>query len=65
MMLDLEELAAKLLETARKLPPGAVRHDSLKEIGRLRAQIAALRAPALPPRVDCDQRTFRAQPAKS
>jgi hypothetical protein len=31
MMLDLEELAAKLLETARKLPPGAVRHDSLKE----------------------------------
>jgi len=63
-MLDLEELAAKLLETVRKLPPGAVRHDSLKEIGRLRAQIAALRARALRPRVDCVQRTFRSQPAK-
>jgi hypothetical protein len=44
MMQDLEDLAAKLLETARKLPPGAVRHDSLKEIGRLRAQITALQA---------------------
>jgi hypothetical protein len=63
-MLDLEDLAAKLLETARKLPPGAVRHDSLKEIGRLRAQIAALRAPALRPRADCGQQTFRSQPTK-
>jgi hypothetical protein len=63
-MLDLEELAAKLLETARKLPPGAVRHDSLKEIGRLRAQIAALRARALRPRADCVRRIFGSQPAK-
>jgi hypothetical protein len=39
---DLEELAAKLLEAARKLPPGSARHDSLKEIGRLRAQLFAV-----------------------
>jgi hypothetical protein len=30
MMQDLEEMAAKLLKTARKLPPGPVRHASLK-----------------------------------
>jgi hypothetical protein len=36
---DLEEIAAKLLETARKIPPGPVRHDSLKEIGRLRVLV--------------------------
>jgi hypothetical protein len=28
---ELEEMVAKLLETARKLPAGAVRHDILKE----------------------------------
>jgi hypothetical protein len=31
-MQDLEKLAAKLLEAARKLLPGAVRRDPLKEI---------------------------------
>ena len=38
----LEETATELLEAARKLPPGPVRHDSLKEIGRFRARISAL-----------------------
>jgi hypothetical protein len=28
---ELEEMVAKLLETTRKLPAGAVRHDILKE----------------------------------
>ena len=37
---DLEKLAAKLSEAARKLPPGSERHDILKEIGRLRSLIA-------------------------
>lgn len=40
---DLVKMAAKLLETARKLPPGTERHDILKEIGRLRAQISTAR----------------------
>jgi hypothetical protein len=35
---ELEEMAAKLLATARKLPPGPERHGLLKEIGRFRAQ---------------------------
>src|ERR1700730_17481784 len=39
---ELEELAAKLLETARKLPPGQDRHNALQEIGRFRARITAL-----------------------
>ena len=39
---ELEEMAAKLLETARKLPPGQDRHNALQEIGRLRARIAGL-----------------------
>jgi hypothetical protein len=64
MMQDLEELAVKLLETARKLAPGAVRHDALREIGRLRAQISALQAPALRPHADCGQRTCRSQSTK-
>ena len=41
---ELEEMVAKLLETARKLPPGPVRHDLLKEIGKFRARIIALKA---------------------
>ena len=32
-----------LLETARKLPAGAVRHDILKEIRKFSARIAALK----------------------
>ena len=35
---DLEEIAAKLLETARKLPPGQDRHNALQEVGRFRAR---------------------------
>ena len=39
---ELEELAATLLETARKLPSGQDHHNALQEIGRFRAQIIAL-----------------------
>jgi hypothetical protein len=39
---ELEEMAAKLLETARKLPSGQDRHNALQEIGRFRARIIAL-----------------------
>ena len=39
---ELEEMAAKLLATARKLSPGQDRHSALREIGRFRARIAAL-----------------------
>ena len=41
-MQDLEAMAAKLLETARKLPSGQDRHNALQEIGRFRARITAL-----------------------
>jgi hypothetical protein len=43
-MQDLEAMAAKLLETARKLPAGPVRHDILKQVGKFRARITALKA---------------------
>jgi hypothetical protein len=43
-MQELEAMAAKLIKTARKLPPGPVRHDLLKEIGKFRARIIALKA---------------------
>jgi hypothetical protein len=43
-MQDLDTMAAKLLETARKLPPGPVRHDVLKEIGKFRVRITAPKA---------------------
>jgi hypothetical protein len=43
-MQELEAMAAELLKTARKLPPGPVRHDLLKEIGKYRARIIALKA---------------------
>ena len=42
-MQELEAMAAELL-TARKLPPGPVRHDLLKEIRKFRARIIALKA---------------------
>jgi hypothetical protein len=32
----------KLLEDARKLPPGQNRHELLKDIGRLGAKLAAI-----------------------
>ena len=41
-MHDLEEKAAKLLETASKLPPGPERHELLKEIGTFRARITKI-----------------------
>jgi hypothetical protein len=44
-MHDLQEMAEKLLEAARKLPPGSRRHEMLKEIGRFRARINALLRP--------------------
>jgi hypothetical protein len=44
---ELEEVAARLLALARKLPPGQQRHDVIREIGRFRAQIAALKGPDL------------------
>ena len=43
-LLDLEAMAAKLLEAACKLPPGETRHGVLREIGRLRARIGRLPA---------------------
>jgi hypothetical protein len=43
---ELEGMAAKLLETARKLPPGQDRHNALQEIGRFRARITALQRPS-------------------
>jgi hypothetical protein len=42
-LLELEVMAAKLLATARDLPPGEMRHGILKEIGRLRARMEGLR----------------------
>jgi hypothetical protein len=41
-MQALEELAAKLLKAARKLPPGSERQGILKEIGKFRLRITAL-----------------------
>jgi hypothetical protein len=38
---ELEEVAAKLFETARKLPSGQDRHNALQEIERFRARITA------------------------
>jgi hypothetical protein len=46
---DPEEIAAKLLETARELSPGQDRHNALQEIGRFRARIAALQGADLRP----------------
>jgi hypothetical protein len=43
---DLEAMAAQLLETARKLPAGPVRHDILKQIGKFRTRITALKVKA-------------------
>jgi hypothetical protein len=43
-MQELEEKIAKLFETARKLPPGDVRQDILKEIGSFRMRLDAISA---------------------
>jgi hypothetical protein len=47
-LLELEEMSQSLLKTAQGLPPGQERQDALREIGKFRAQIAALRGPDLP-----------------
>jgi hypothetical protein len=39
---ELEEIAAKLLATAGRLPPGQDRYNALREIGKFRARIVAL-----------------------
>ena len=44
---ELEEMAARLLALARKLPPGQRRYDIMQEIGRFRVRIAALKGPEL------------------
>jgi hypothetical protein len=41
---DLEEIAAKLLQSARELPHGPDRQNILKEIGKFRVRIAELKA---------------------
>jgi hypothetical protein len=46
---ELHEMAAKLLATAGALPPGPDRHNALREIGRLRAQVVSLQADLPPP----------------
>jgi hypothetical protein len=46
---ELQEMAAKLLATARELPPGQDHHNALREIGRFCVQIAALQDSDLPP----------------
>ena len=43
-MRDLEEKLAKMLTTIRQLPPGPERHELLKEIGRFRIMIDAIKA---------------------
>jgi hypothetical protein len=40
---ELEEMAAKLIATARELPPGQDHHNALREIERFIEQIAALK----------------------
>jgi hypothetical protein len=53
---DLEVVAANLLETARKIPPGPERYDVLKQIGKLRIKLDALvsEQKKLPLCPDCD-----------
>jgi hypothetical protein len=43
---ELEKMAAKLLATARNLPPGPDRQNALQLIGRFRVQIATLQGHA-------------------
>jgi hypothetical protein len=46
---ELDEMGTKLQATARELPSGQDRHNALREIGRFRAQIAALQGADLRP----------------
>jgi hypothetical protein len=41
-MQDLEKMATQLLETARKLRPGAEQHALLEQIGIFRTKLSAL-----------------------
>ena len=45
---ELEEWTAELQVTARQLQPRPDRHDLLQDVGRFRAQVAALQANLLP-----------------
>jgi hypothetical protein len=45
---ELEEMAAKLLEIARKLPPGQDRHNALQEIGSFCVRITRLQRQKCP-----------------
>ena len=63
---SIAETTAKLLEMARQLPPGQERQDILKEIGRIRARIAAIlpptkRKPGRPARIDKAPRAKKAK----
>jgi len=49
---DLEELAADLLEAARKLPPGPDRQDALKQVGSFVTQIACLQRSSASRKID-------------
>ncbi|MCK1641633.1 hypothetical protein IVA95_29850 [Bradyrhizobium sp. 157] len=40
---ELENMAAKLSATARKLPPGQERQDAFREISKFRDKITALK----------------------
>jgi hypothetical protein len=44
---ELGEMAAKLLKTARKLPPGQDRYNALQKIRRFRVRITDLERPDL------------------
>ena len=46
---ELEEMAAKLVETAGKLPSEQDRHNALQEIERFRARITALQLSGMAP----------------
>jgi hypothetical protein len=43
-MQDLEKMAAKLLKTARKLPPGAEQYALLEQIRTFRIKLSAVAA---------------------
>jgi hypothetical protein len=43
-MQNLEKMAAKLWETARKLPPGTEQHALLEQIGTFRTKLRAVAA---------------------
>jgi hypothetical protein len=48
-MLELEDMATRLLATVRQIQPGQERHDVRALIGKIRLQIAALQPLDSPP----------------